>query len=313
MNDFSHLDKTGNVTMVDVTDKVVTVRIAKAEGKISMLPETILAIQNDALPKGNVLTTAKISGIQSAKKTAEMIPMCHQLNLSYVDIEFEFESDAICIRSIVKTKEATGVEMEALSAVSGAALTIYDMCKSADKSMIIGEIKLVKKVGGKSDHTVEYRPNVGVITLSDSISSGQGEDKSGPILINGFSDAGCLVNHHETFPDGSKKLVSTIQDWVKDGVELIITTGGTGLGPRDLTIETMEKVFTSKLPGVEQALHAYGRGKVKTAMLSRLTAGVVNGVIVICLPGSTGAAKDALQVLIPTIFHSFHMMKGEKH
>ena len=242
-----------------------------------------------------------------------MIPMCHQLNLSYVDIEFEFESDAICIRSIVKTKEATGVEMEALSAVSGAALTIYDMCKSVDKSMIIGEIKLVKKIGGKSDNAVEYRPNVGVITLSDSISSGHGEDKSGPILIDGFSNAGCVVNHHETFPDGSKKLVSTIQDWVKDGVELIITTGGTGLGPRDLTIETMEKVFDSKLPGVEQALHAYGRGKVKTAMLSRLTAGVVNGVIVICLPGSTGAAKDALKVLIPTIFHSFHMMKGEKH
>ena len=313
MNDFSHLDNKGNVKMVDVTDKVVTVRIAKAEGKISMLPETILAIQDDALPKGNVLTTAKIAGIQSAKKTAEMIPMCHQLNLSYVDIEFEFESDAICIRSIVKTKEATGVEMEALSAVSGAALTIYDMCKSVDKSMIIGEIKLVKKVGGKSDNAIEYRPNVGVITLSDSISSGHGEDKSGPILIDGFSNAGCVVNHHETFPDGSKKLVSTIQDWVKDGVELIITTGGTGLGPRDLTIETMEKVFDSKLPGVEQALHAYGRGKVKTAMLSRLTAGVVNGVIVICLPGSTGAAKDALKVLIPTIFHSFHMMKGEKH
>jgi molybdenum cofactor biosynthesis protein MoaC len=313
MSEFSHLDNKGNVKMVDVTDKVVTVRIAKAEGKISMLPETILAIQDDALPKGNVLTTAKIAGIQSAKKTAEMIPMCHQLNLSYVDIEFEFESDAICIRSIVKTKEATGVEMEALSAVSGAALTIYDMCKSVDKSMIIGEIKLVKKVGGKSDNAVEYRPNVGVITLSDSISSGQGKDKSGPILIDGFSDAGCLVNHHETFPDGSKKLVSTIQNWVKDGVELIITTGGTGLGPRDLTIETMEKVFDSKLPGVEQALHAYGRDKVKTAMLSRLTAGVFNGSIIICLPGSMGAAKDALKVLIPTIFHSFHMMMGEKH
>ena len=313
MNDFSHLDNKGNVKMVDVTDKVVTVRIAKAEGKISMLPETILAIQDDALPKGNVLTTAKIAGIQSAKKTAEMIPMCHQLNLSFADIEFEMEQDNILIKSTVKIKEATGVEMEALSAVSGAALTIYDMCKAMDKTMKIGEIKLVEKVGGKSDHAVEYRPNVGVITLSDSISSGQGEDKSGPILVDGFSHAGCLVNHHETFPDGSKKLVSTIQDWVKDGVELIITTGGTGLGPRDLTIETMEKVFDSKLPGVEQALHAYGRGKVKTAMLSRLTAGVVNGVIVICLPGSTGAAKDALQVLIPTIFHSFHMIKGEKH
>ena len=114
-------------------------------------------------------------------------------------------------------------------------------------------------------------------------------------------------------PDGSEELVLTIQSWVEDGVELILTTGGTGLGPRDLTIQTMEKIFDSRLPGIEQALHAYGRGKVKTAMLSRLTAGVVNGAIVICLPGSTGAAKDALTVLIPTIFHSFHMMSGEKH
>ena len=313
MSEFSHLDNKGNVKMVDVTDKVVTVRIAKAEGKISMLPETILAIQDDALPKGNVLTTAKIAGIQSAKKTAEMIPMCHQLNLSFADIEFEMEEDGILIKTTVKTKEATGVEMEALSAVSGAALTIYDMCKSVDKSMIIGEIKLVKKVGGKSDNAVEYRPNVGVITLSDSISSGQGEDKSGPILVDGFKNAGCSVDYQKVLPDGSEELVSTIQDWVNNDVELIITTGGTGLGPRDLTIETLEKIFDSKLPGVEQALHAYGRGKVTTAMLSRLTAGVVDGAIVICLPGSTGAAKDALKVLIPTIFHSFHMMMGEKH
>jgi molybdenum cofactor biosynthesis protein MoaC len=313
MNDFSHLDNSGNVKMVDVTDKVSTVRMAKAEGKISLLPETILAIQDDALPKGNVLTTAKIAGIQSAKKTSVMIPMCHQLNLSFVDIEFEIEGDAILIKSTVKTKEATGVEMEALSAVSGAALTIYDMCKSVDKTMEIGEIKLVEKVGGKSDHATDYCPNVGVITLSDSIASGKGEDKSGPILINGFSDAGCKVNHQKVLKDGSSELVSTIQNWVEDGVELIITTGGTGLGPRDLTIQTVEKIFGSKLPGIEQALHAYGRGKVKTAMLSRLTAGVVNGAIVISLPGSTGAAKDALTVLIPTIFHSFHMMSGEKH
>ncbi|MDC1038146.1 bifunctional molybdenum cofactor biosynthesis protein MoaC/MoaB [Candidatus Marinimicrobia bacterium] len=313
MNEFSHLDKHGNVKMVDVTDKVTTARMAKAEGKITMLPETISAIQNDALPKGNVLTTAKIAGIHAAKKTAEMIPMCHQLNLSFVDIEFKIEGDAILIKSTVKTKEATGVEMEALSAVSGAALTIYDMCKSVNKSMVISEIKLVEKVGGKSDHATDYRPKVGVITLSDSIASGKGEDKSGIILLNGFIEAGSEVNHQIVLEDGSDQLVLTIQNWLKDGVELIITTGGTGLGPRDLTIQTVEKIFDSKLPGIEQALHAYGRGKVKTAMLSRLTAGVVNGAIIICLPGSTGAVKDALKVLIPTIFHSFHMMRGEKH
>ena len=313
MNKFSHLDKKGNVKMVDVTDKVSTVRMAKAEGKISMLPGTIMAIQDDALPKGNVLTTAKIAGVQAAKKTAELIPMCHQLNLSFVDIEFVVMADFIQIKSTVKTKEATGIEMEALAAVSVTALTIYDMCKAVDKTMFIGEINLVEKVGGKSDHATEYRPQVGVITISDSVSSGKSKDKSGPLLITGFSDSGCSVENKKVLPDGSDELTPTIQNWIKAGVELIITTGGTGLGPRDLTIKTLEDIFDSKLPGVEQALHAYGRGKVKTAMLSRLTAGVVDGAIVICLPGSTGAVKDALSVLIPTIFHSFHMMKGEKH
>ena len=313
MNEFSHLDKQGNVKMVDVTDKVSTVRISKAEGVISMQPDTISAIQDDALPKGNVLTTAKISGVQAAKKTAEFIPMCHQLNLTFVDIEFEVMANSIQIKSTVKTKEATGVEMEALTAVSAAALTIYDMCKAVDKTMSISEINLVEKVGGKSDHATEYRPKVGVITLSDDVSSGKNKDKSGPILIRGFTDLGCSIEQEKVLPDGSDELISTIQNWIKDGVELIITTGGTGLGPRDLTIQTLEGIFDSKLPGVEQTLHAYGRGKVKTAMLSRLTAGVVDGAIVICLPGSTGAVKDALNVLIPTIFHTFHMMKGEKH
>jgi molybdenum cofactor biosynthesis protein MoaC len=313
MNKFSHLDKKGNVKMVDVTDKVSTVRMAKAEGKISMLPGTIMAIQDDALPKGNVLTTAKIAGVQAAKKTAELIPMCHQLNLSFVDIEFEVMADSIQIKSTVKTKEATGIEMEALTAVSATALTIYDMCKAVDKTMVISAINLVDKLGGKSDYATEYCPQVGVITISDSVSSGKSEDKSGPLLISRFSDSGCSVERKKVLPDGSDELTSTIQNWIKAGVELIITTGGTGLGPRDLTIKTLEEIFDSKLPGVEQALHAYGRGKVKTAMLSRLTAGVVDGTIVICLPGSTGAVKDALNVLIPTIFHSFHMMKGEKH
>ena len=299
--------------MVDVTDKVSIVRVAKAEGKISMKRETLSAIQDDALPKGNVLTTAKIAGIQSAKKTAELIPMCHQLNLSFVDIEFEMISEAILIQSVVKIKEATGVEMEALSAVFAAALTIYDMCKAVDKTMEIGEIKLVKKKGGKSDYASEYRPKVSVITLSDGVVAGKTEDKSGVILQRGFEDAGCHVVNQVVLEDGSDQLVPTIHRWIDLGIELILTTGGTGLGPRDLTIQTVNQIFDSKLPGIEQALHTYGRGKVKTAMLSRLTAGVVNGAIVICLPGSPGAAKDALQVLIPTIFHSFHMMQGEQH
>jgi molybdenum cofactor biosynthesis protein MoaC len=313
MNEFSHLDKDGNVRMVDVTDKTATVRTAKASGKITMLSETITAIKDNALPKGNVLTTAKIAGIQAAKKTSDLIPMCHQLNLSFVDLDFDIQKDYILIKSVIKTKEATGVEMEALSAVSVSALAIYDMCKAVDKTMTIGDIRLVDKVGGKSDHGVEYRPKVGIITMSDGVFSGKREDKSGEILKNGFKKAGCTVDYKLVLPDGSDELKKSIQTWIDSGVELIITTGGTGLGPRDLTIQIVEKIFDSRLPGIEQALHAYSRGKIATAVLSRLAAGVVNSALVICLPGSPGAAQDGLSVLIPTIFHSFHMMKGEQH
>ena len=313
MNDFSHLDKSGNVRMVDVTDKIDNSRIARAKGKIFMKSETISALSDNTIPKGNVLTTAKIAGIQAAKKTFEMIPMCHQLNLSFVDIEFTINSDCIQINSIAKTKDATGVEMEALSAVSVAALTIYDMCKTLDKTMLIGEIKLIKKVGGKSDHVMDYHPKVGIVTLSDSVAKGDAKDRSGKILFDGFINSGCIVEDRKVLPDGSKKLVELINYWINDGVELIITTGGTGLGPRDLTIKTLDEIFESKIPGIEQSLHAYGRSKVKTAMLSRLTAGVIKGAIVICLPGSPNAVQDALKVLIPTVFHAFHMMKGEKH
>ena len=313
MTKFSHIDDKGNVKMVDVTNKLLTVRVAKAEGKINMRPETIAGIKDGELPKGNVLNTAKIAGIQAAKKTSGIIPLCHQLNLSFVDIEFELKSDNIWIRAIVKTKESTGVEMEALSAVSIALLTVYDMCKAVDKTMEIIGVKLIEKKGGKSDHATGYRPKVGVVTLSDGVVRGKREDISGEILANGFLNSGCVVDHRKVLEDGSDHLVPMIYEWIDSGVELILTTGGTGLSPRDLTIDVLQGVFDSKLTGVEQALHSYGRGKIKTAMLSRLTAGVIKGAIVICLPGSPGATRDALEVLIPTIFHSFHMLKGEQH
>ena len=313
MTKFSHIDDKGNVKMVDVTNKLLTVRVAKAEGKINMRPETIAGIKDGELPKGNVLNTAKIAGIQAAKKTSGIIPLCHQLNLSFVDIEFELKSDNIWIRAIVKTKESTGVEMEALSAVSIALLTVYDMCKAVDKTMEISGVKLIEKKGGKSDHVTGYRPKVGVVTLSDGVVKGKREDISGGILANGFLNSGCVVDHRKVLEDGSDHLVPMIYEWIDSGVELILTTGGTGLSPRDLTIDVLQGVFDSKLTGVEQALHSYGRGKIKTAMLSRLTAGVIKGAIVICLPGSPGATRDALEVLIPTIFHSFHMLKGEQH
>lgn len=143
---FSHLDAEGHARMVDVGHKPEQRRIARAEGVVRCAPATVAALRRDALPKGDVLTVAKIAGIQAAKRTDELIPLCHSLPLSGVDVTFEVNEDSIRIRAAVSTVAKTGVEMEALTAVSVAALTIYDMCKAVDKQMVIGEIRVTEKI-----------------------------------------------------------------------------------------------------------------------------------------------------------------------
>ena len=311
--DFTHLDDNGTVRMVDVSGKPPTRREAQASGWIIMQPATISLLTKDALPKGNVLAAAKIAGIQAAKQAASLIPLCHQLNLSWIDLAFETLEDRIGISATVRTRESTGVEMEALTAVSVAALTIYDMCKAVDKTMEISGIRVVKKTGGKQTALSGYRPKTSILVMSDSISGGTGKDRSGAILREGLEAAGCNVEHFAVIADEPAEISSAIDAWIREGIELIVTSGGTGLGPRDMTIETLLPKFTRRLTGVEQALFQWGQGKIRTAMLSRLAAGVIGETMVICLPGSPGAAGDALEVLIPGLFHAFAMLHGEGH
>jgi len=152
MKKLSHINDAGHIQMVDVTDKSNTVRTAVAQGRVQMKSSTLALIEEGRMAKGNVLTTAKIAGIMAAKKTGHFIPLCHPLELTGIDIEFVMDGDnsQVIIESVVRTIGPTGVEMEALTAVSVAALTIYDMCKAVDKEMIIGNILLLKKSGGKS-------------------------------------------------------------------------------------------------------------------------------------------------------------------
>lgn len=149
--DFTHFNDKGLARMVDVSEKKETERCAIARGFIKMNPETIKKVTDGKMKKGNVLSVAQVGGICGAKKTWDLIPMCHNILLTGADIDFKIENDRIWIEATIKTTGKTGVEMEALTAVSVAALTIYDMCKAVDKYMEIGEIKLVKKTGGKSD------------------------------------------------------------------------------------------------------------------------------------------------------------------
>jgi len=142
---FSHLDSQGAAKMVDVTGKPVQTRTAIAAGQILCHPKTIALLRKQALPKGDVLAVARIAGIQAAKKTSDLIPLCHPLPLDQVTVNFEVKDDRIEILATARTSARTGVEMEALTAVSVAALTLYDMMKAADKEMCIGEIQLLQK------------------------------------------------------------------------------------------------------------------------------------------------------------------------
>ena len=152
MADFSHMDSDGNARMVDVSAKDDTKRTAIVRGVVRLAPETLTMLKENALPKGDVLTTAKIAGIQAAKRTSDLIPMCHPLPISYVDIRFNVvdEESAIELECEVRTTYKTGIEMEALVGVQIAAATIYDMCKAVQKDIVIDACRLVYKSGGKS-------------------------------------------------------------------------------------------------------------------------------------------------------------------
>ncbi|MXP46562.1 cyclic pyranopterin monophosphate synthase MoaC [Altererythrobacter luteolus] len=150
MSKLTHLDESGSAHMVDVGGKAETRRAAVAEGRITMSPMALEAVRNGNAPKGDVLATARIAGIMAAKKTSDLIPLCHPLPISSVDIDFRFLDDAIFARTEVRLTGKTGVEMEALTATSAALLTIYDMAKALDKTMVIGGVRLLEKSGGKS-------------------------------------------------------------------------------------------------------------------------------------------------------------------
>jgi len=150
MKGLTHIDKDGKAVMVDISGKPSTMREAVAEGIVYMKEDTLKLISDGRIPKGDVLATARLAGIMAAKKTSELIPLCHQINLSSITVDFNLTKEGVKIRTTARCQGQTGVEMEALVAVSVAALTIYDMCKAVDKGIIISDIMLMEKKGGKS-------------------------------------------------------------------------------------------------------------------------------------------------------------------
>lgn len=299
--------------MKDVSGKIDSLRTALAKAIVTASPEAVAAAREGKTPKGAVWDIARAAGIIAAKKTAELIPYCHPIPIDHVAIEFEAAETNIVISSSVKAIWKTGVEMEALTAASVAALTVYDMLKPIDDSITISSVRLVEKKGGKSDFRERVIPTAAVLVASDSVAAEKKEDKSGRLIAERLASMGAEVKSYLVVPDDKDQIARTIKGLVAEGIGLIVTTGGTGAGPRDVTVDAISGIIERKLPGVAEAMRAFGQRRTPYAMLSRGIAGVIGKTVIVTLPGSSKGVTESMDAIFPHLFHIYPMIEGKGH
>ncbi|OGW87491.1 MAG: bifunctional molybdenum cofactor biosynthesis protein MoaC/MoaB [Omnitrophica bacterium RIFCSPLOWO2_01_FULL_45_10b] len=300
--------------MKSVTEKTDTLREAVAMSIVLAKPETLERLKANDLPKKDALAVARAAGVMAAKKTSELIPYCHPIPIDSVEIDFEIQADRVIITASVETVWKTGIEMEALTAASVAALTIYDMLKPVDRELEIVSTKLVEKKGGKSDRK-EWVPkgfSAAVIITSDGTYKGTREDKSGKIIKERLEAYG-ISPSYEVLPDDQQMIAAKLKELCDQGVLLILTTGGTGLGPRDVTVEATRQVMDREIPGIMEACRVYGQRRTPYSMLSRGLAAQRGNALMINLPGSSNGVRESLNAIFPAVLHSYQMMDGLGH
>jgi molybdenum cofactor biosynthesis protein MoaC len=320
--------------MVDVSAKPISARRAVARGRVVLSAAAARALSSGALPKGDGLAVARVGAIMAVKRTPEWIPLCHPIGVDGVEVDFQVGPDGVDIAVAVTTQGRTGAEMEALTGVAAAGLTIIDMVKAIDRQAVITDIRLVAKSGGRSGvwtapdsvaapvapgaHPTGpipvQLPRTGVVTVSDRRQAGQAVDQTGPLIAQALPAAAV---ERRTVPDEVAAIQQAVRDLAADGCQIILTTGGTGVGPRDVTPEALAPLIDQALPGVAEALRQRGVAQTPMALISRQVAGVMrrgdHPVLLIGLPGSPAAVRDALELLVPLVGHLVGQMRGGDH
>ena len=302
--------------MVEITHKSTSLRRAVAQATVLVSKqETIDAIVNHKVPKGNVFEMAKTAGLFAVKKTSDMIPDCHPLPVEYTGVDYKIEGLKIIINIEVKTIYRTGVEVEAMHGASVIALTMYDMLKPIDKGIEVQNIKLLEKQGGKSDFRDKFRKDLtaAVVVCSDSISIGQKEDKAGKAIIEKLKNCSVETIEYVVIPDEIEDIQSLLTKHAAMNTDMVIYTGGTGLSKRDVTPEALAPLLDREIPGIVEASRNYGQDRTPFSMLSRSVAGVKDQTLVLALPGSTKGATESMDALFPSLLHIFRIFKGARH
>lgn len=299
--------------MIDITHKPTTLREATATALVTVSDAgTITALKEKRVPKGDVLESARVAALFGVKRTHELIPDCHPLPIEHAECTFVVGEMEVVVTMRVRTIYRTGVEVEAMHGASVAALTIYDMLKPIDKGVMIGGIRLLEKKGGKSDWKDRFDGPVkaAVLVISDGVASGKKEDKAGRAIMERSKKLGVEVSAQAVVADEPEAIAAQVKAWAAQGLDLVLTTGGTGLSPRDRTPEAIAPILDREVPGIMEAARSYGQERMPWAMMSRGIAGMIGRTLVITLPGSTRGSQETMDALFPFVLH---VIKVQEH
>ena len=321
----SHLGPDGEPRMVDVGSKPITARRALATASVRMRPEVLASLLDGGGPKGDAFVVARLAGIAAAKRTSELIPLCHPIPLDLVEVELTPDRGAglVTIRAEARATARTGVEMEALTAASMAALTLYDMAKALQRDIVIERVELLAKEGGRSGawslEGSQRAPapaihEATVITCSTRAAAGERNDESGPGLVSVLREAGFDVAPEPLLlPDDEDLIASTLITLADGGARLIITSGGTGLTPGDRTPAATLRVVDREVPGLAELMRAAGLASTPMASLSRGVVGARGSTLIVNVPGSPRGATESLLAVMPVLRHALEQLAGGDH
>jgi len=301
--------------MVNITHKSFTLRKAVATALVqTSMQQTIDAIEQRKVPKGDIFEFARAAGLLAIKKTSDVIPDCHPLPVEYAAITYEIIELSVKISVEVHTIYKTGVEVEAMHGASVAALVMYDMLKPIDKHVVISSIGLQSKTGGKSDNKPANRIlKSAVVVCSDRVSSGERQDASGKAIIAELEKYGLDCGQYIIIPDNFDKIQQTLKELQSAAYDLVLFTGGTGLSSRDVTPDAVSPLLDREVPGIMETARGYGQLRTKYAMLSRGVAGFMKDTLVLTLPGSQNGVRETMDALFPQLLHVFEVKSGDPH
>ena len=302
--------------MINITHKQNSLRQAIATATVTVSKQTTIeAIQRREVPKGDLFEFSRAAGLLAVKKTSDVIPDCHPLPVEFTAISHHIEGLSIIVTVEVHTIYKTGVEVEAMHGAAITALTMYDMLKPIDKGVVITNIKLENKKGGKTDFKDDSNINLqcAVIVCSTSVAAGTKEDSSGKLIIKKLQQYNLSTSHYAIIPDDVSIIKAEVKRLSDAGYNLLLITGGTGLSPQDVTPDAIAPLIDREIPGIMEAARNYGQQRTPYTMLSRGVAGFIKNMLVITMPGSPRGVTETMDALFPYVLHVFKVAEGLRH